>query len=90
MPITTNSTGYFYIFVDHSHAQVNKMFYSYNDNTTNATNVGSTSSIYGPAGNYEYLMRWNFEIQTNFTKADTTDYSLEIARSKIISANTDP
>lgn len=45
---------------------------------------------WGPLGNYDKLVRWSFELQTNFTKADTSDYSMEVARTKLIIANSDP
>lgn len=87
MPLLLTSTGYGYLMVDHQMGLTSKICYQFNDATTTATNVGNTVNYLGPTGNYEYLVRWNFEIQTNFTKADNTDYSMEIARVKSITVN---
>lgn len=90
MPITTSASGYAYVLLESKMGVSGKICYYLNDSATNATNIGTTLNTIGPLGTYEYLYRWNFELQTNFTMADSTDYSLEIGRTKALNANTDP
>lgn len=70
-------------------AASSRLINSYNDSTASATNLGVASNV-GPLGTYNMIYHWNMELQTNFTMADTTDYSMEIARSLPVSAGNDP
>lgn len=62
MPITTSSSGYAYLLLEAIVGVGGKICYYLNDNSTNATNVGSILNSAGPLGNYEFMYRWNFEI----------------------------
>lgn len=41
-------------------------------------------------GTYTSLYRWNLELQTNFTAADNTDYSMELSRLPKVLDGADP
>lgn len=62
MPITTTDNGYSYLFISTMMVSSSKIIYTLDDLGTTATNIGHTPSFYGPSGNYERLVRWNFEI----------------------------
>lgn len=66
--------------MSNSAAASGRLLNSYNDSTASATNIGVATNV-GPLGTFDKIYHWNMELQTNFTMADTTDYSMEIARS---------
>lgn len=52
--------------------------------------IGGVINRVGALGAYSYLVRWNMELQTNFTMADNTDFSMEIARVPYVGTGSDP
>lgn len=89
-PVTTNASGFAYIQFRNTNAVTERVGYYYNDTTCSATVIGGAPTKVGALGAYANLVRWNMEIQTNFTMADNTDFSMEIARVPYVGTSLDP